>query len=70
MACERATVALLLVPTLGSVSFNGKLYMAFRANESSGRIYYSSSSNGTTWTRGKTVNSYDSTRTTPVLASF
>lgn len=52
-----------------AVEFNGRLYLAFKANDSSNQIYVMSSANGTTWDASAPVPG-NSTSADPTLAVF
>jgi hypothetical protein len=55
---------------LAACVFNNKLYLFWRANDSSNRIYFSGSSDGQTWPAGKQINLFDSTPTSVAAAPF
>lgn len=48
-------------------SWRGKLYLAWKSQDPSNRIFITSSPDGRIWPNGRVINSVDSTRETPVL---
>jgi hypothetical protein len=51
---------------IGQTSY---LYLFWKANDPSNRIYYSRSTNGVTWQPGQTINDVDSTSAAPSCLS-
>jgi len=50
--------------------FNNKLFVLWKANDPSNRMYFSGSSDGQTWPNGATINNVDSTPVAPELCVF
>ena len=53
-----------------SCVFRNELYLFWKANDSSNRIYFSPSPGGTGWPAGRIINDTDSTPQTPVSCVF
>jgi hypothetical protein len=53
-----------------STVFNNQLYVFWKANDASNRIYYSASSSGTTWPAGKVIDGTDKTPDSLTAAVF
>ena len=50
--------------------FSNKLFVLWKANDSSNRIYFSGSPNGQSWPNGTRINNADSTPTSPAVCVF